>query len=94
MNPLHTPQFVAEMVLNSGLYFDATRRTGRSTAKALRLLSVAIENPNKSVSIIDHFDTPSAHRELLHTMRAMCERLGLEHMQFNTAALTVTFKRI
>lgn len=95
MHPLHDDRFIA--ALHRDATGDLRRRTGRSTAKAMQLLSDAILNPGKMIVINDH-DIPDGHRsryarasDVRRMMQDMVKVLGLEHMQFTDQ--TVTFKR-
>lgn len=90
LHPLHTPEFVANYIAYGGGH-PQERRTGRSTALALKYIAEAIENPRQPVQIRDHHDVLRAHRDLFERVREMVRQLGLEHMVFREHGNTVTF---
>jgi len=92
LHPLHTIEWLTDSIKGTGTYPDPTRRTGRSTAQALRLLAKAIETPHVKVYIKDHHGSEPAHRNLRYMMQGMAEKLGLEHMQFTQDTVTFTRK--
>lgn len=94
LHPLHTAECVADYVRSTGEYFDVTRRTGRSTMQALRLLASAIESPRLPVPITDHRGTLQADRALMSMMKDMVDVLGLREMYFNLGNMTVTFGKV
>lgn len=70
---------------------EEIRRTGQSTALALGYLKSAIENPNTSYKIKDHFGSRKADKLLFDTIRDMTQRLGLE-IEFSLLDLTILCK--
>lgn len=70
LHPLHSPQWVAEVVLTSGAY-PGERRTGRSTAAALEYVARAIRVPGLKIALWDHFDSMIAHE---------CQRRAVEEI--------------
>jgi hypothetical protein len=65
----------------------AGRRTGKTTAIALRAISDAIANPGRRVPLIDHFypDQRRADRHLADMARAYIHMLGLQFMTVKEA---------
>lgn len=53
------------------------RRTGRTTAHALRCLATAISNPGVELVFHDHHGTEKATWHMAYMMRAMADRLEL-----------------
>lgn len=88
-HPLHSIDFIVDCYRSTGRH-PGERRTGRSTARALLLLSSAITHQGKTITIEDHHGTRLADTFLRKTMQDMCVKLGLQHMQFSDN--TVTFK--
>lgn len=67
------------------------RRTGKSTALALRYIADAIENPSKPIKIIDHTDIHTANVLLFNNIVTMLNDLNLQYIEFNNKNLTITF---
>lgn len=61
------------------------RRTGRSTATALRIIAQCINTPNKPIQVTDHHGTREANRFLLDTIRILVGRMGLKYFVFDDA---------
>lgn len=80
LNPLHTPEMIARVISATGEYFDPKRGSGRSTALALRYISVAIEHPRAPIRIKDHHDSVQADRQLAEIVKMMIFKLELKHM--------------
>lgn len=80
LNPLHTPEMIAQVISTTGEYFDPKRGSGRSTALALHYISNAIEHPLTRIIIKDHIDSGEAHRRLAEIVKMMIFKLGLKHM--------------
>ena len=87
LNPLHAlliksnPEFVED------LRHDLSRRTGRTTAQALKFIAKAIENPYKKVHIVDHHNTTAkqcspADRMNWELCLAIIAALDLKCMEF------------
>jgi hypothetical protein len=91
LNPLHTPEFIAKHVANTGFYFPEERATGRSTAQALRAIAAAINQPYTAIDLKDHSGTPGGNRYLLEQAKKMVAQLELKHFVFNTARTTIQF---
>jgi hypothetical protein len=86
-HPLHDKEFIEK-------FPSATdRRTGRSTAIALRTITWAIENPDQPISIRDHHPTIKAHQFLARMIADMIQKLELQHLTINRAKLTLIFSR-
>ena len=80
LNPLHTPEMIAQVISTTGEYFDPKRGSGRSTALALRYISNAIEHPLTPIIIKDHHDSVQADRQLAEIVKMMIFKLELKHM--------------
>ena len=80
LNPLHTPEMIAQVISATGEYFDPKRGSGRSTALALRYISDAIGHPLIPIRIIDHHDSVQADRLLAENVKKMIFKLELKHM--------------
>lgn len=80
LNPLHTPEMIAQVISTTGEYFDPKRGSGRSTALALRYISAAIEHPRAPIRIEDHHDSVDADRQLAENVKMMIFKLELKHM--------------
>lgn len=80
LNPLHTPEMIAQVISATGEYFDPKRGSGRSTALALRYISDAIEHPRTPIKIKDHHDSIEADRHLAELVKKMVFKLELKHM--------------
>lgn len=90
MHPLHDEQFLfmLEQMRNGN-----DRRTGRSTAYALRIISEAILSPGKPIRIIDHYGTHEANRMLATMIAQMIDKLGLKYMTIRQSDLTLNFAK-
>lgn len=82
LNPLHTPEWLHNMVLCTGCYADPDRMTGRSTALALELVAKAIKNPHTWVEVVDHHPTLAAANDLRYRMQRIVQLLELQHFVF------------
>jgi hypothetical protein len=80
LNPLHTPEMIAQVISTTGEYFDPKRGSGRSTALALHYISDAIELPRAPIRIKDHYDSAQADRLLAENVKMMIFKLELKHM--------------
>ena len=80
LNPLHTPEMIAQAISTTGEYFDPKRGSGRSTALALHYISNAIEHPLTPIRIKDHHDSVQADRLLAENVKMMIFKLELKHM--------------
>lgn len=80
LNPLHTPEMIAQVISATGEYFDPKCGSGCSTALALRYISTAIERPRISIRIEDHHDSIEADRQLAEIVKMMIFKLELKHM--------------
>ena len=80
LNPLHTPEMIAQVISTTGEYFDPKRGSGRSTALALHYISNAIEHPRAPIRIKDHHDSLEADRKLAESVKKMILKLELKHM--------------
>lgn len=84
-NPLHTEE------LRNSPHYSVTRRTGRTTAIALRIIAQAIEHPYEPQEIRDHVDLPGAHKNLVYTIADMINRLDLKEMYVSIGRATLMF---
>lgn len=57
------------------------RRTGKSTALALRYIADAIENQQEYIEVKDHFPTEQASKYLLQTIMSMCKQLNFTNIK-------------
>lgn len=94
INPLHNPDTIIKQMEMTGEYPDAERRTGRSTAIALRIIAEAIANPYAVIHVRDHEDNKVNNIALTREINVMCFKLGLEHFVTNLPLCTVTFGRV
>lgn len=58
------------------------RITGRSTAIALNIISLAIQHQSEWVLIWDHNPTQEANRMLLDDIRRLISKMELKHFEF------------
>lgn len=94
IHPLHSIDFLADMMRNTGCYPDVERCTGRTTILALKFLTEALSNPYKPVEVRDHYPTRASHSRLTYEIACMAHRLGLQHIYANEQACTVTFGKL
>lgn len=80
LNPLHTPEMIAQVISTTGEYFDSKWGSGRSTALALRYISDAIGHPRVPIRIMDHHNSVQADRLLAENVKMMIFKLELKHM--------------
>lgn len=59
------------------------RRTGKSTTQALTAIVNALNNPNKHITVYDHYNTQLAHRELCNLIKNYVDVLQLKHIVIN-----------
>lgn len=99
LHPLHTVEMITTMIRDTGEYFDQNRRTGRSTALALKYIADAISNPYKPIRIVDHAQpngmpaTCEMNRHLARMVFDIVRHLRYEHMLCNCNECTLTFGR-
>lgn len=74
LHPLHTPEYVADHVLNTRR-LPGLRATGRTTALALSYIVKAMQNPFEPVAMLDHFDTTEAHANMKDVVNNLLSRL-------------------
>jgi hypothetical protein len=101
LNPLHTPEMIAQVIADTGEYFDTKQCSGRSTALALRYISDAIEHPRTPIEIKDHLDSVEADLKLVEIVKRMILKLDLKHMyvwdkigSFNRIGFYVSFGEV
>lgn len=93
MHPLHTQEWLAQLVsLDMPFHVATNRRTGKTTAQLLFLLAEVIRNPGKYFKINDHYGSYHANRHACYMLRDMVEKLGLEHIHINIGDHTVIFE--
>ena len=94
LHPLHEPEWFEEMLRQGVPLCELrVRRTGKSTAQALRALAWIIQNPGRVLHIKDHYSSRSSNDHLLNMMLDMSRLLGLKHIVFSRADQTVVFER-
>lgn len=76
MHLLHDEAFIQLVGENS------PRRTGRTTAMALAILSQAIVRPGQKIYVNDHHGTHRAALHLMNMTKDFAEKLGLQFMNF------------
>lgn len=59
------------------------RRTGRTTAIALRTIGEAMSDPNTPIKIVDHVDNKMSNRGLCECIKNLIEKLGLKHLHID-----------
>jgi len=91
MRPFVHDEVTTEMLRQFEKKSFERRRTGRSTAIALRTIAEAIDNPCKPIKVSDHFDGPHADRFLLGTIGEMIKQLDLNGFVFNQSDRTLRF---
>lgn len=94
LHPLHSVEFLTDMMRHTGRYPDIDRCTGRTTILALKFLTEALANPYKPVEVRDHYPTRASHERLTYEIDCMAKRLGLKHVYANVQACTVTFGKL
>ena len=91
-HPLMSDEEVDRLLKNGMSLHDVMgRRTGKSTAQALRGLAWVIGHPGQVLKVYDHYGTPMATDNLLNMMRDSADKLGLRNIVFNRADQTVSF---
>lgn len=73
IHPLHTPEMLREVRLP----LTTERRTGRTTAIALRLIAEALSNPRHPIPIVDHEPGDRMDQHLQRLIMDIIGRLGL-----------------
>lgn len=59
------------------------RRTGRTTAIALRTIAEAMSDPNTPIKFVDHVDNKVANLGLCECIKNLIEKLGLKHLHID-----------
>lgn len=67
------------------------RRTGKTTALALRVINDAMMRPNTEIRVKDHFDSRKADQMLLERCAEMVDKLDLVGFHFNRTDRTLRF---
>lgn len=93
LHPLHTADSLFAEMKETARYPDYSRRTGRSTAIALHVISQAINNPHQPIRFEDHHRSAEANHHLGQMIVHYCGMLRLEHMQVSPRDYTLTFER-
>ena len=78
LHPLHDADWVAKFIESTGEY-PGPRKTGRSTARALRLIAEAISAPETGVNITDH-ESGMPAQKFADTVVGIVRKLGLRHL--------------
>ena len=82
LHPLHSVEFVAQYLTATATY-PGSRRTGRSTASALALLSTCIRQPYKWFLISDHHGSVQADQHLKNLVCDLAGKMGLINFVYN-----------
>lgn len=82
LHPLHTPEWLFDVMRSSGEYPDTSRATGRTEALALEYVCRAMCNPYQTIDVHDHHGTRAASVELMHRIRRIVDKLGYKHFYF------------
>ena len=61
--------------------YSGGRRTGKSTAQALVVLSQAIQNPGEPVTIVDHAGAGRASQHLAYLVEHIADSIGLLYIK-------------
>lgn len=80
-HPAHRALDVARYAMLMQAPEGAHRRTGRTTAIALRLISDAIRMPDTPLDIRDHWDDPRAHEVLARLVLDTLAKLELRGIE-------------
>ena len=67
------------------------RQTGKSTALALKYISLAISQPDKWIQIRDHIGTRASNRHLFAMTREIVYKLELKCIIFNECSNQIKF---
>ncbi|USN16854.1 hypothetical protein BABAYKA_00510 [Brevundimonas phage vB_BpoS-Babayka] len=103
MHPLHDQSWLARYLMDVGVKLTTRRMTGRSTARALRSLADAIENPGRQIPVFDHSDWPdkvgqrqSRYRDAAVAKMAVdfAHRLGLKHIYQKAHEPIIIFEKV
>lgn len=86
INPLHTTEYINQQIIHTG-YYDPSRMTGDTTAKALETLAHAIRNPHSRINIPD-LSTAEA-RCLVHRIKDIIQALNLRNIHIKQTQNTV-----
>lgn len=84
LHPLHKHIFTEkeyEFVLKYGENINS-RRTGKSTIAALRLIAQCLHNPGVFYRIQDHHGTDKSHQNLKNLIKEIVTRLELKGFEF------------
>jgi hypothetical protein len=90
-HPLHDAEFLDGFYKAYGNCSIGARRTGRSTAEALRVLAWCIEHPYEPLHVSDHFGSTASNQHLLSLAHIIAMKLDLKELYFNRGNCTVTF---
>lgn len=74
-----------------------TRRTGKSTGKALALIGEALQNPGKSIAIKDTEEVPDTlpiRMNQLSLIEDLVKKLELDGFRFHITSFTLTYDLI
>ena len=67
------------------------RRSGRTTAIALKTIGEAISNPNTPIRIVDHHDSSFSNKHLCNLIQEIITSLNLKNLHVNQQKLVVYF---
>lgn len=91
LHPLHSAEWLSQIMLDTGCYPDTERCTGRTTILALSYIVKALQSPHEVIEVRDHHPTTHCHAMLVKLIHDMAGRLGLQGMLCNPSRLTVQF---
>lgn len=103
MHPLHTQSWLSRYLMDVGVKLTTRRMTGRSTARALRSLADAIENPGRPIPVFDHSDWPDHSNQRYSRRRdeevarmavGFAHKLGLEHIYQKAHDPIIIFEKV
>lgn len=91
MKPLFPNKLRQNYQKQTGIDFPKERRSGRSTAIALKTIADAIENPGRDIFVTDHLKTRYSKHHLLDTIINIIRQLKLEAFCYSKLDLTIRF---
>lgn len=80
VHPLHDEALVITYIRENGEY-PGDRRTGRTTALALKYIAEAIGKPSVRIYLRDHVDTKQASDHLARKVQDIVRELRLKHLK-------------
>lgn len=84
-------RMLLEGMIGCKLEHVANRRTGKSTGRALVLIGMAMQNPQKPVPLVEVENSHAQNKHLIPLVQSLIEKLELKFFMINWTNGTLTY---